>query len=339
MTLSILPIQDKDQWETFVQSTTAYTFLHAWNWGEFNRTMKHLPFRLGIFDNGILVGVALFIKIQARRGTFLFCPHGPLIDWENPEHLDMLLEYVKELAKQQGVSFIRISPLIHEQAQSRRIFRQRGFRDAPIHMHAEASWILDIRPDEDELLANMRKNTRYGIRRGGREGVEVIQSCDLSKVSLFNVIYQETVNRHSFVPYSKEYLERQVNSFIADGQVEIFLARYGEEILSVAIIMFYGNIAFYHHGASSSRYPKIPASYSLQWAIIKAAKQRACTHYNFWGIAPNDDPEHPWAGLTFFKQGFGGFREDYLHAQDLPLTPTYWFTYLVETIRRWRRQL
>jgi peptidoglycan pentaglycine glycine transferase (the first glycine) len=339
MALSIRIVEDKTQWESFVLSTPTYTFLQAWNWGEFNRALGDKVFRLGLFEEGELAGVALILKVHARRGSFLFCPHGPLIKWENPTHLDALLNHVKDLARQEGVAFIRISPLILEGAESRRLFHKHGFRDAPIHMHAEATWMLDIRPSEEELLAGMRKNTRYYVRRAARDGVEVFQSRDPADVAVFNALYQETVDRHSFVPYSEEYLEKQFGAFAADDQVAVFLARYGGEVLSGAIIMFYGRAAFYHHGASSSRHPKIPSSYLLQWEAVRAARRRGCTLYNFWGIASTEDPQHPWAGLTFFKQGFGGFRVDYLHAQDLPLSPLYWFTYGVEAIRRRRRRL
>ena len=339
MTLSIRTVEDKTQWESFVLATPTHTFLHAWNWGEFNRCMGDKVFRLGLFEEGELVGVALIIRVHARRGSFLFCPHGPLIKWQNPKHLDAFFAYLKDLARREGVAFIRISPLILEGAESRGVFHHLGFRDAPIHMHAEATWMLDIRPSEEELLAGMRKNTRYYVRRAARDGVKIIQSRDPADVASFNALYQETVDRHHFVPYSEEYLEKQFGAFAADDQVAVFLARYGGEVLSGAVIMFYGKAAFYHHGASSSLHPKIPSSYLLQWEAIREAKRRGCTLYNFWGIARTEDPQHPWAGLTFFKQGFGGFRVDYLHAQDLPLSPLYWFTYGVETIRRRRRRL
>ena len=64
-----------------------------------------------------------------------------------------------------------------------------------------------------------------------------------------------------------------------------------------------------------------------------------CNYYNFWGIAPPDKPKHPWAGLSVFKKGFGGFEEAYLHAQDFPISPKYYLNYVVERVRKWRRKL
>ncbi|MBI1888387.1 MAG: peptidoglycan bridge formation glycyltransferase FemA/FemB family protein, partial [Candidatus Spechtbacteria bacterium] len=120
---------------------------------------------------------------------------------------------------------------------------------------------------------------------------------------------------------------------------QVFTAWYNNEPLASAIVVFYGNSAFYHHGASSSIYPKIPAPYLLQWRAILEAKKRGKKLYNFWGIIRDTGKKHPWAGITLFKKGFGGFQTDYLHAQDLPLSWKYWPSWVIETLRKKRRNL
>ncbi|MCX6765289.1 MAG: peptidoglycan bridge formation glycyltransferase FemA/FemB family protein [Candidatus Nealsonbacteria bacterium] len=105
-------------------------------------------------------------------------------------------------------------------------------------------------------------------------------------------------------------------------------------------------MAFYHHGASLSKFNKIPVSYLLQWEAIKEAKKRGCILYNFWGIAPEIASEsdaskskHPWAGLSLFKMGFGGYRKDYVKTQDYPITLKYYLNYIIEKIRKIKRRL
>jgi len=70
----------------------------------------------------------------------------------------------------------------------------------------------------------------------------------------------------------------------------------------------------------------VPAAYLLQWEAIREVKSRGCKLYNFWGIS-DERRNHPWAGLTLFKKGFGGFSKEYLLAQDLPLRPFYWLSF------------
>ncbi|NOQ68163.1 peptidoglycan bridge formation glycyltransferase FemA/FemB family protein, partial [Patescibacteria group bacterium] len=78
--MQIKEISNKSQWENFVQENKKSTFLHSWNWGEFNKNTGEKIWRLGVFDNEELLAVALVIKVNARRGSFLFIPQGPIVE-------------------------------------------------------------------------------------------------------------------------------------------------------------------------------------------------------------------------------------------------------------------
>jgi lipid II:glycine glycyltransferase (peptidoglycan interpeptide bridge formation enzyme) len=72
----------------------------------------------------------------------------------------------------------------------------------------------------------------------------------------------------------------------------------------------------------------------LQWAASRDAKKRGMQVYNFWGIAPENNPNHPWRGITLFKKGFGGRNIEYIHAQDLAVSPLYIIPRTIEMVRR-----
>lgn len=340
----IREITDKAQWENFVREHKPNTFLHSWNWGEFNSAMNNKIFRLGIYDPSLpstgtgqepqMVGAALVVFIKAKRGKFLFCPHGPIIKKsQTPKILNSLFVYLKDLAIREKADFIRISPLIENTAENLEIFSGAGFRNSPVHMmHPELSWMLDISKSEEDILKGMRKTTRNLVRRAERDGVKVTESGNKADIDRFYEIHTQTVSRHGFTPFSKKYLLQEFDALSTDREISVFFANYGDKDLSSAIITFYGQTAFYHHGASLAS--KIPVSYALIWEAIRAAKKRGCKVFNFWGIVPEEKRDHPWAGLTLFKMGFGGYKEEYLHAQDLPITGKYWLNYIVEAVRK-----
>lgn len=336
--LSFAPVPSREVWDAFVQRQPHYSFLHSWEWGDFNVRQGEGVTRLGMYAGGELLGVALLLEVRARRGPFLFCPHGPLVDWRQAGEAKAFVEHILERGRRAGAWFVRFSPLIPAaETEWQRPLRALGFRPAPIHMHAEETWLLDISPDEETLLMGCRKTQRNLIRRAAKEGVEIIQSERVEDLDIFDDLYADTASRHDFVPYSSRYLRLEFEAFRARDRVRLFFARYQGEYISGAMILYYGKTAFYHHGASSARHAKVPGAYRLQWESILEAKRRGCTTYNFWGIAPENRPDHPWNGLTFFKQGFGGYRIDYLHAQDRVLSPLYWITYWIETRRRKKR--
>jgi lipid II:glycine glycyltransferase (peptidoglycan interpeptide bridge formation enzyme) len=349
--MSMRSIANKNIWNAFVQAQSEHTFLHSWEWGEFNARTGDMVWRMGAYEGEELYAVALVILVHARRGNFLFVPHGPVLKGQGTrdkgQMIKILVEELKKIAKKEKVHFIRISPLLEDSEENKNLFQKLGFRPAPIHMHAETTWALDLQPSEEELLRTMRKTTRNLVRRAERDGVRVTMGADTEDIKHFYRLHEETVQKHQFVPFSYEYIASEIEEFTQEGNVAVFLGWYQGAPIVGAVIIFYGNSAFYHHGASSLAHPKVPAAYLVQWAAIREAKRRGKKFYNFWGIAPGrgtsdkgqETSKHPWAGLTLFKMGFGGFRTDYLHAQDLPLSWRYWPNWVLETVRKKMRGL
>jgi len=147
-------------------------------------------------------------------------------------------------------------------------------------------------------------------------------------------LHEKTFQRHGFIPNPN--IAEEHREFAKRGASHVWTARHEGELLAAAVIIItYGIQAMYRHGASVSS--KIPAAYYLQWNIMQTARLRGIQWYNLGGITDSDNPNHPWYGLTLFKQGFGGETKDYLHTQDYPVTAGYWFTYAIETTRKIRR--
>jgi len=334
----IREINNKEEWETFLTESEEKTFLHSWNWGEFNKTTGKKIWRIGVYNNNRLLAVCFAIKINARRGTYLLVEHGPVIKNPNLEILQSVLEYLKKIAIQEKASFIRICPIWERSKENLKLFDDLGFRKAIMHERPEQSWVLRLEKTEDELLADMRKTTRYLIRQALKNTeIEIIKSSDIKDIEIFNNIYQATVQRQHFSPFSLNYLKNEFLSFSEDNQIRILLGKYKNEVVAGAMILFWQNSAFYHQGASLRKFSKIPVSYLLQWEAIKEAKNRGLKYYSFWGIAPEDKENHPWKGLTLFKKGFGGEKKEYIPTQDFIISKRYWFNYIIERFRKTKR--
>lgn len=335
--IEILPITSKSLWEEFIEARKSHSFLHSWEWGEFNERLGLKIWRLGVFEGPVLRAIALIVKVRARRGSFFLLPHGPLLDFSRPEYLESLFKYLKELSAGEKVLFIRFCPLLEKSEENTNVFRRLGFRNSPIHTTPERVWILDLTKSEADILAGMRKQTRYSIKKAERDGVEIVMSKVVQDVNAFYSLYEATVERQHFIPFSREYIRKELEVFGKNDKALFFFAKYKNENVSSALIIFSNAGAFYHQGASLVKYPQLTASHLLHWEVIKEAKRRQCGFYNFWGISPSDDTRHPWAGPSLFKRGFGGFSEEYIPSQDFILSKKYWLTFLIEKIRKVRR--
>ena len=332
---SLRRIEDKNVWETFLLSQQWQPFFQSWNWGEVQKRLGNAIFRFGLYHDEKLVGICLAVLITARRGRYLHLRHGPLLtkfEQQFPNFLGLLTEQtVKE-----NLDFIRMSPLLSSERFDASLLRKLSFRNAPIHnMDAENAWVLDLYKSEEELLSGMRKTTRYLVKKAQTMPITLSVTSDKRNFEAFMKLYEVTSKRHKFIAH-RGVLE-EFDIFAKDNQAKLFLARFKRKVLAGALIIFYGNAAIYHHGATSDEYRDIPAAYLLQWEAIKEAKKQGKKLYNFWGVVPPEKPNHPWQGLTLFKTGFGGRRVNFIHAQDLPLSLAYWKTYAIETAWRLKR--
>lgn len=336
--MEIIEITDKIIWEKFIEDTAPQSLFQSWNWGEVQKNIKYQIsiiknkiWRLGIFDRNKLVGIAQAQKVIAKRGNFLHLRHGPIFSSWKKSYLEFLINYLKDLNQAEKTLFLRISPLIENNRENNNVLKEYGFIDSPIHsMDGEYCWVLDIDKSEEEILSNMRKTTRYLIKQAERLGVEIKKTTRIENLKEFLKLYDYTSSRHGFVKHkgiNEEFIE-----FSKNNQILLLKGYYQNQLLAAALIVFYNHQAIYHHSASIPS--KIPVNYLLQWEAIKEAKQRGKTLYNFWGIAPEEKKKHPWRGLTIFKKGFGGNTIEYLHAQDLPLSPSYYSTYIIESVRK-----
>ena len=77
-------------------------------------------------------------------------------------------------------------------------------------------------------------------------------------------------------------------------------------MLAGIVTLFRGPSAVYLYGASSGKKRNLMAPYALQVKAMEDAKASGCVEYDLYGIPPNNDPDHPMAGLYLFKTGFGG---------------------------------
>ena len=339
--MEIREIESQTELGEFLKRIKPHTFLASWQWGEFEEKSGRKAWRLAVYEDGKLIAAATISKTVARRGTFLIWHHGPVID---PLFSDKIEEIVKlyrdrsvEIGRAENCDFIRVSTTFENTDANREIFNKLGFRPAPIHLHSELGWVLDLAPSEDDLMKGMRKNTRYAIRKAEKDGIEVVSSSDISDFEKFWAIYMDTVQRQKFVPYSENYLRNEFEIFMKGGQALLWFGKYQGEYIATAFVVYTANSGFYHHGASTHKFPAVSASELIQWRAIQEAKRRGCEQYNFWGVVPETAEKHPWYGLSRFKRGFGGHEEEYLHAKDYVLKPKYWLTYCLERYRKWKR--
>jgi len=334
MAYTIIPVTSESVWESFLLAHNPAALFQSWIWGEVQKKAGHTVSRHGVFDGKKLAGIFQTVDVRARRGSFLHVRHGPVLADTDIRVWKQTCAFLKDEARRKHMVFVRMNPLIADTTENRTRFTALGMQPAAIHrMDGEHCWVLTLSQTEDAILAGMRKTTRYEIRRAEKEGVSVRITTAPSDLDAFFSLYRATSDRHGFIPH--QGIREEFELFAKNNSAVLYLGSHAGTVIAGAIVLYYGGQAIYHHGAS--QHSRVPVSHGVQWLAIRDAKKRGMKTYNFWGIAPDNAPNHPWNGITVFKKGFGGSDRTYLHAHDLPVSPLYVIPRLIETIRRVRR--
>ncbi len=339
MSLNIKPITDKPTWEQVVKTFPEANFLSSWNWGAFHASLGKQVFYLGIYQDNQPQGLALLVKETAKRGNYLTIAGSPLLDWSQPKIFTTLTQALTDLSRREHCLFVRVRPQILDTKENSDLFLHQGFRPSPMHLTADRTLQLNLKPSPQEILAQMRKNTRYEINKAERLGLTVKTSTDPKDIKEFHRHQLILAQKHGFVPFSYDFLHHQFQIFARDHQALLFHSYYQNTLLASAFIIFYGPEAVYHYGISTRDNQKLPGSYAALWAAIQEAKNRNLDRFNFWGIAPEGHIHHRFWGVTVFKKGFGGEEVAYLPAHDLPTSPLYPLTRAFESFRAKKRNL
>lgn len=340
-------VTDQQLWEKYLDFFAEANFLQSSAWQNFQRTIGKKTWAIRVYQvksQNIeqTLALALVVAEKAKRAHYLTIAGGPLIYWKannSQEILLVLLEYLKKIAKEQKFCFLRLRPQAPTSQEFLELFRQLGFKQAPMHLTADRTLQLDLSLSETTLLAQMRKNTRYEIRRAEKMMIKTKISQDPDEIKAFYEAQLDLARRQNFIPFAYQFLYQQFLAFLQNKQVALIHSYLNDQWLASAFIIFYRREAVYHYGVSSLANAKLPGSYACQWAAIKEAKKRGLDFYNFWGISPPGDNKHRFAGVSLFKRGFGGQEVVYLPAQDYPFSQKYYLVRIFELFRKKIRKL
>lgn len=292
-----------------------------------------------VFEDFDGKGWALMIVRDAKRGRYLEIPCGPLIDWNNDELAKKVVQKIREIADREKCVFVRLRPQLLADKKNLEILTRLGLKKSPMHLAAEHTVMIDLAKSEDTLLAEMRRQTRYEVRRAAKLGIEVTRDNSKEMFEEFHKVQVNTAKRQGFVPPDLKTLMAEREAFSDHAYIYVAKTPEGEPI-AYGLVVGDGNEADYYEAASTELNRKLPGAYALLWQVIRDLKKAGYKRFNLWGIAPAGQLNHRYAGVTTFKTGFSDDIVEYVPAHDLIISKIgYLKDYVVETARKKKRHL
>lgn len=162
---------------------------------------------------------------------------------------------------------------------------------------------LDLTQPEEKILAQMKKDARYEIRKAKKESLQLIRVHDLTK---FHQAWKKSVSWNRWIPSLKN-LKMLKKAF---GERVIFLG-IENPLIAGTVILIVNKTAYYYYAFSSKEGRKKSAQYLLVWKAIKLTKKQGYKVFDFEGIFDERFPIKSWKGFSHFKKSFGGKEVNY----------------------------
>jgi len=308
---------EPDAWDDFVVAHPHSHVLQTSPWGALKATFDWSATQVAVTQDDDLVAGAqvLYRSLPAGVGRLAYVPKGPLVNWDDEEQVQALLSALDQEAQSEGAVALSIEPNLPDEPRHRERLRELGFQPAPFDaIQPRRTLVVDITPDEDDILMAMKSKTRYNIRLAGRKGVTVREAGE-EGVATFNDILSATAERGDFGIHPPAYYEAAYRLFVSRGWARLLLAEVEGETVAGLMVFAIPPRSWYFYGASSTAHREKMPTYLLQWEAIRWAKSIGCTSYDLWGV-PDEDRETLedefiersdglW-GVYRFKRGFGG---------------------------------
>ena len=262
-----------------------------------------------------------FLAIEEHNpaGKVIYTPYGPVA--KTVEAFDAATAALVALARKERAVFVRMEPADagFTASDAGPLLRARGLQPAPVNQQPELSWVVDLEGDFKDVLAGMKPTNRNLYRTIHKKGVTFRASQDPADISILLHFLHLTAARNGFKPQSDEYLTQVAASLLPAGAGTLFIAELEGEPIAAAFTYDSSDTRVYAHAALDDTHRKLSAGIPLLVTLMADAKEKGLRYVDLWGVAPEDQPDHKWAGFTAFKKSFGGREVAYPGTWDLPV--------------------
>jgi lipid II:glycine glycyltransferase (peptidoglycan interpeptide bridge formation enzyme) len=275
----------------------------------------------------------LYRSVPGGLGTIAYVPKGPLVNYEDATSVQALLDAIEPLARQRRAICLKIEPNVEDQPAWSERLQSLGFRRSPQPIQPRRTILVDLGPEPEQILADMKQKTRYNVRLAARKKVMVRPGTEADLPAFYRLM-ETTAQRDGFGIHTEAYYATAYRLFVPLDRACLLFAEYEGELLAglaaFALETAQGGTACYMYGASSDQHRNLMPTYLLQWEAMLWAREKGCRTYDLWGVPDRDEEvlEAEFAGRSDglwgvyrFKRGFGGRLVRTTGAWDLVYAP------------------
>jgi CelD/BcsL family acetyltransferase involved in cellulose biosynthesis len=174
------------------------------------------------------------------------------------------------------------------------------------------TFVLDVRTDEEVLLAGMHRTARNRIRKTQKEGVVTCEADGADQLDAYWRLSKTTTDRiragGSIMEFPREFFAEVFERMIQAGMARLILARRGDTLLAGVLCFAYKGTMLAYQAASTRdrRLTGLHGPTACFWSAIRTARGMGLQSFDLGGCTPGLPKTDSRYGVYFFKQQWGG---------------------------------
>jgi lipid II:glycine glycyltransferase (peptidoglycan interpeptide bridge formation enzyme) len=271
------------EWDRYLEKTTGGHHVQSSLWAQLKATLGWDSIRLLVIEGEQLVaGAQMLTKSFPIVGKIGYIPKGPVCEKFNDQIGKCLIDEIQSIAKKRGIGYLLIQPppdhpiIIHE-------LIGQNFQPTSICVAPTATVLIDLSLTEDEILSQMKSQTRRNILRSQRSGL-LIREGNRGDLPHFYNLLSATGKRGSFSHFPEEYFEEMYRIFHPYRAIKLLVAEVVDEIVSMILLITFSNTASCKFAAWSGNHGDYRPNEGIHWAGMQWAKSQGYDFYDFEGI-------------------------------------------------------
>ena len=308
----VTEITDPVAWDALVNEHRGHP-LQLWGWGELKSEGEWTARRLritGPFDSA--VAQILVRRLPLPFKALAYVPRGPAVGVDGigkaTHRVAVMSAIVAWCRKNIGGVAVEFEPDWPEGTELPGLVAIPA-RNTILYPH---TLVVDLTKPTDELFKELRKTTRYEIRKAERDGVTVRRVTSAAETRKVLDIYSETAQRAGFPLHIDSYYLAIPENF---GDNSRLLAAYDPDgnICSFTWSIVSNETGFLLYGGQNQVGQHYRANPAVYWAAIKDAQELGCQRYDLNGLLGE--------GIARYKKGFAKHENMMIGTLDVPIHP------------------
>lgn len=296
---------NKEEWDEFVCNHPHGNIFQIPEMYEvYQNTKKYEPVFLAVVNGkGEIAGTLLAVIQKEHDGILgVFSSRsivwgGPLVVDDDPEILDKILKEYNNIIKRKAI-YTQFRNL-WDWGNAKNVFIENGFE---YEDHLDV--IFDLNKSEDELLNEMSRNRKKGIKQSYKRGIS-IKKIDLTDEGMFTKSYDiisDVYNRIKIPMPDLSFFKNAIYE-LHDKNIILALGAFiNGELIGVRIVLCYKNMIYDWYAGAKDEYLKYRPNDVLPWEVMKWGVNNGFDVFEFGGAGK---PGVPY-GVRDYKLKFGG---------------------------------